>query len=607
MQIGGRHHGKDRAEFVVWAPMARKMEVRILSPEERLLPMTRLEKGYWRTETRGVPAGAAYFFRIDESAERPDPASAFQPEGVHGPSALVDHGSFDWSDEDWSPPLPEDWIVYELHVGTFTPEGTFEAVIPRLKELRELGVTAVEIMPASQFPGERGWGYDGVNPFAPQNTYGGPEGLKRLVDACHSEGLAFILDVVYNHLGPEGNYLWDYGPYFTDRYHTPWGDAVNMDGAGSDEVRRYFIGNAVYWLRDYHIDALRLDATDRIYDVSAKHFLRELSEDVRDFARKDGKARHLFVENELNDVRIIRPLEEGGYGLDVHWNDDFHHALHTLLTKEGVSYYQDFGRAADLAKAFREGYVYDWRYSRYLEHRRGSSSVEEPARQFLVCSQNHDQVGNRMFGHRLISLSSFEGAKTAAGAVILSPFIPLLFMGEEYGEDNPFQFFASFQDKELRDAVSRGRKNEFASFKWRDEAPDPHDMETFNRSCLDWDKRHRGDHKIMLEFYRTLLALRREIPALRHLDKNSLEAGCIEDDRVVWIRRQWEDSQIMAVFVFNDHEVTFTPPIDRGTWSKRIDSAATHWHGPGSSLPERIQREHPLTFPPMSCTLFIKE
>ena len=434
-----------RCCFRVWAPRAEKVEVRLVAPQERLLPLKKAEAGYFHGVLERVEPGARYFYRLDGTRERPDPASRFQPEGVHGPSQVIEP-DFPWTDQGWCGLGLPAYVIYEIHVGAFTPAGTFEAVIPHLAELKELGITALELMPVAQFPGRRNWGYDGVFPYAVQNSYGGPAGLKRLVDACHRHGLAVILDVVYNHLGPEGNYLGDYGCYFTDRYRTPWGEAVNFDGPHSDEVRRFFIENALYWIGDCHIDALRLDALHAIFDQSPQPFLAELAEAVHAQAEGLNRRVHLMAESDLNDVRLIRPPELGGYGLDAHWNEDFHHALHTLLTGEQGGYYEDFGRLAQLAKAFREGFVYSGQYSPYRRRRHGSSSRGLPGQRFIVFAQNHDQVGNRLLGDRLTRLVSFEALKLAAGAMILSPFLPLLFMGEEYGEVAPFHYFISHSD-----------------------------------------------------------------------------------------------------------------------------------------------------------------
>jgi maltooligosyltrehalose trehalohydrolase len=415
---------------------------------------------------QGVKPGTRYFYRLDGNTERPDPASKFQPEGVHGPSQVIDP-HFVWEELHWSGIPFSHYVLYELHVGTFTAQGTFDAIVPHLDELKDLGITSIEIMPVAQFPGDRNWGYDGVYPGAVQNSYGGPEGLKRLIDACHQRGLAVTLDVVYNHLGPEGNYLCDFGPYFTDRYHTPWGAAINFDGPDSDAVRRFFIENALSWVTEFRLDALRLDAVHGIFDFSALHFLQELAAAVHEQAERLNRRIYVIAESDLNDVRLVSSPELGGYGLDAQWNDDFHHALHTLLTGERTGYYEDFGRIQDLAKAFAEGFVYSGAYSPARRRRHGNTSKDLAADRFVVCAQNHDQVGNRLKGDRLSALVSFEGLKLAAAVVLLSPFIPLLFMGEEYGETAPFPYFVSHSDPDLIEVVRRGRRAEFAMCRGR--------------------------------------------------------------------------------------------------------------------------------------------
>ena len=377
--------------FRVWAPEAEQIELRLLTPEERAWPMERLTGGYWQIIVDDVEAGALYVYRIDGDKERPDPASRFQPDGVHGPSMVVS-SAFAWEDQGWQGIPLEQLIIYELHVGTFTPEGTFDALLPYVSGLKDLGATAVEIMPVAQFPGPRNWGYDGVGVFAVQNSYGGPAGLRRLVNACHKEGLAVILDVVYNHLGAEGNYLWDYGPYFTDRYKTPWGSAVNFDGAYSDDVRRYFIENALYWLIDFHIDGLRLDAVHAMLDFSARPFIDDLTAALSRQKSCRGREIHLIAESGLNNRRVVSARERGGYGLDAQWSDDFHHAVHTLLTHERQGYYEDFVRPDGrpllqyLVKALREGYVYSGQYSRFRKRRHGNSSARNPCLPF--CGQH---------------------------------------------------------------------------------------------------------------------------------------------------------------------------------------------------------------------------
>jgi maltooligosyltrehalose trehalohydrolase len=543
--------------------------------------------GYHSVMAEDVKPGDRYVYRLDDQRERPDPASRFQPEGVHGPSQVVDP-HFPWEDDQWSGLPLQDYILYELHVGTFTPEGTFEAIIPHLDELRELGITAVELMPVAQFPGTRNWGYDGVYPFAVQNSYGGPEGLKRLVNACHGRGIAVVLDVVYNHLGPEGNYLWDFGPYFTDRYKTPWGSAINFDGPHSDPVRRLFIENALYWVTEFRMDGLRIDAVHGILDFSAYPFLEELASAVHEKAERFNRRVYVIAESDLNDTRVIRSRELGGYGLDAQWNDDFHHALHTLLTEDQTGYYQDFGRLGDLVKAFREGFVCSGQYSSYRRRRHGNSSRDIPAGCFVVFAQNHDQVGNRMRGERLSQLVCRERMKLAAGVVFLSPFIPLLFMGEEYGETAPFPYFISHSDADLVEAVRRGRREEFAAFGWSQEPPDPHDEATFLRAKLNQDLRHQGHHQVLLEFYRELIRLREGLPALAHLSKEDMDVTSYERERVLVIRRWSAADEAVIIFHFDGSPVNIGISLPEGRWTKQLDSADKRWQGPGSQVPSEV-------------------
>jgi maltooligosyltrehalose trehalohydrolase len=474
-----------------------------------------------------------------------------------------------------------DYLIYEVHTGTFTADGTFEAMIPRLEELKVLGITALELMPVAQFPGTRNWGYDGVYPFAVQNSYGGPEGLKRLVDACHQRGLAVVLDVVYNHLGPEGNYLGDFAPYFTDRYRSPWGQAINFDGAHSDEVRRFFVENALYWVMEFHVDALRIDAVHAILDFSAKPFLQELAQAVHCQAELLNRRVYLIPESSLNDARLVRAPELSGFGLDAQWNDDFHHALHSLLTGERAGYYEDFGEIRHLAKALSEGFVYSGEYSSYRRRHHGNSSVSIPGHRFVVFAQNHDQVGNRPGGERLSRLVSFEAGKLAAGVVLLSPYIPLLFMGEEYGETAPFEYFVSHSDQSLIDAVRRGRREEFTASRWRGKPADPQDESTFLRAKVNHDLRCKGSHRVLLEFYRELIRLRRQVPALRMQLKENLEVQGFEAERVLKIRRWSDTEEVAAVFHFGEETKTLPISLPKGRWDMIFDSAAERWQGPG--------------------------
>jgi len=590
MTQGAFFLGEDRCRFRVWAPFRDQVAVNIgEAPAQDSHSLQKDDAGFWSVTLQRIPAGSRYRYLLDGQTERPDPASFFQPLGVHGPSEIVDHGAFEWSDSDWRGIPLEETVLYELHVGTFTPEGTFDAVIPRLEALRELGVTTLSLMPVAQFPGARNWGYDGAYPYAVQNSYGGPEGLKRLVDACHGRGLAVILDVVYNHLGPEGNYLADYGPYFTDRYRTPWGTAFNFDGPYSDAVRGFFIDNALCWLAEYHLDGLRLDAVHAIYDTGARHFLAELDERVTAFS-DGGWKRVLIAESDLNDIRLIRPRNLGGYGLDAQWHDDFHHALHALLTGEKGGYYADFGTTAHLAKAIREGFVYDWTYSAYRKRHHGSSSRDCPGRRFVVFAQNHDQVGNRPQGERLSTLISFEALKLAAAAVILSPFVPMLFMGEEYGEEAPFNYFVDHSDPDLIEAVRRGRRKEFEAFHWPGEVPDPQSPSTFAQSRLQWKKRENEKHKILLDFHGFLLRLRKRLPVLAEPTRQGLQVADWSGRRMLTVQRAKGEEKVLILLNFNavssNMQIT---GISAGRWCKVADSAERRWLGPGSLLPDHLR------------------
>jgi maltooligosyltrehalose trehalohydrolase len=607
MRVGALYLGNGRCRFRVWAPFLKELEVRIVSPGERNIAMEKEGNGFWIAEGGDILPGTQYFFRLHGDTERPDPASCLQAGSVHGPSVVVDHSAFQWDDDTWSGVPLERMTMYELHIGIFTPEGNFDAVERRLDELFDLGINTVEIMPVAQFPGERNWGYDGVYPFSVQNSYGGPEGLKKLVGACHRRNMAVILDVVYNHLGPEGNYLRDFGPYFTERYNTPWGAAVNFDDAYNYGVRNFFIENALHWFRNYHMDALRLDAVHAIYDMSARPFLQELADKVRHFSRAQGKKFTLIAESDLNDAKITRTKEIGGYGIDSQWCDDFHHAVHALLTGERKGYYVDFGRISQLAKSVREGFVYSGQFSEYRKKHYGNSSKDRPGEQFVFFSQNHDQVGNRMLGERLPALVSFEALKLAAGIVILPPAVPLLFMGEEYGEDAPFLYFVSHSDDDLIDAVRKGRKREFSSFVWQGDPPDPQSEKTFLRSKLDWEKQKKGRGRILRGFYRELFTLRKEIPALAFPDKDNLDVYGFGHNRVLFMRRWQDESQTVSLFNFGKEDTKCTPVLPEGKWRKLIDSSATKWDGPGGLLPEIVAGGEDMLMRGESFMVFIME
>ena len=575
----------NRCRFRVWAPFSERVHLQMVAPEHSVVCMQPKQRGYHHAIVEGIAPGAQYLYRLANGKELPDPVSRYQPQGVHGPSEVVSP-HFKWSDHHWFGLPIENYVVYEMHVGAFTSEGTFEAVIPHLEGLADVGITAIELMPVAQFAGTRNWGYDGVYPFAPQNSYGGPYGLKKLVDACHERGLAAVLDVVYNHIGPEGNCLPQFGPYFTHRYKTPWGPALNFDDAHSDEVRHFFMANALEWITDFHFDALRLDAVHAIFDHSALNFLEELAETVHQQGIALNRRIYVIAESALNDTRVIRPSELGGYGLDAQWNDDFHHSLHTLLTSEREGYYMDFGGFRHMAQAFSEGFVYSGHYSVMHGRRHGNSSRGVPPVKFVVFAQNHDQIGNRMMGERLSQLVSFEAYKLASSVVLLSPFVPLLFMGDEYGETAPFQYFVSHSDPDLVEAVRRGRQEEFAAFKWKDEAPDPQDERTFRKSKLNHSLKTAPLHRTLLAYHKELLRLRRSLSALRCLSKDKMDTESFDEDRVLAVRRWNGTSEALSIFNFNDRPVHPIQTIPDGVWRKRLDSAEPRWMGKGATAPE---------------------
>jgi maltooligosyltrehalose trehalohydrolase len=512
MKRPGASIQENGATFRVWAPRCRSLDVVI--DGRRPVPLRPQDDGLFEVSLPDVPAGTRYQYRLDGERYRPDPVSRYQPEGVHGPSQVVDPGRFPWTDAGFRGHAPAELVLYELHVGTFSRAGTFDAVIPHLAALVDLGITAIELMPVAEFPGSRNWGYDGVHLYAPQSTYGGPEGLRRLVDAAHAQGLSVFLDLVYNHLGPEGNYLAEYGPYYTDRYKTPWGTAVNFDGPDAAGVRQHFVENLRSWVREFHLDGFRLDAIHSIFDASPRHILTELAEAARAEARALGRPAHAMAESHDNDRAIVLPPAAGGLGLDAVWSDDFHHAVHTTLTPERGGYYADFGRPGQLARAIAEGFAYQGEPSEYFGRPRGTASADLPGERFVIAIQNHDQVGNRARGERLGALVPFEAVKLAAGLLFAAPAVPLLFMGEEYGETAPFQFFTSFLDRNLADAVRRGRAAEFSRFGWQGIIPDPQEPATFGRCRLNHALATAPRHRELREYYRQWLALRRTLPAL---------------------------------------------------------------------------------------------
>ena len=580
--LGAAAAGGGRTRFIVWAPHARTVDVHLVAPRDRVVPMAAVGRGYYEALVEGVAPGARYLFRLDGARERPDPASRLQPDGVHGSSEVV-AGEFPWTDAAWRGVRLADYVLYELHLGTFTREGTCDAAVERLDALAALGVTAVELMPVAQFPGVRNWGYDGVDLFAVHTAYGGPAGLKRFVDACHARGLAAVLDVVHNHLGPEGNYLAEFGPYFTDRRTTPWGPAVNVDGPDCDEVRRFLIDNALMWVDEFHFDALRLDAVHAIVDQSARPFVQELADAVHAKAARRGREIHVIAETNLNDPRLVRPQALGGLGLDAQWSDDLHHALHAALTGERWGYYGDYDGVRDVARALAEGFLFAGRYSAHRRRRYGAPADGLAGERFVVAAQTHDQVANRPGGDRLAALVPFEALKAAAGVVLLSPFLPLLFMGEEYGEPAPFLYFTSHGDAGLAEAVRRGRREEFAAWDPEAAVPDPQDPSTFQRCKLHWGLRDEPPHRALLAFYAELIRLRRTHSALAAPARETVRVSTADDARVLILHRGAPTAPAAAVFNFGDAETTVRVPLAPGRWAVALDSADGAWGGPGGA------------------------
>jgi maltooligosyltrehalose trehalohydrolase len=572
LQFGASVRGDNTAEFRVWAPNLTNLAVRILGESPRTIPLTRSlnsEDSEFGATVPQVGEGTDYFYVLEGERERPDPVSRWQPHGVHGPSRIVNPASFPWSDQDWSGIPLKDFITYEFHTGTFSREGTFEGVIPRLPYLRDLGITAIEIMPVAEVPGSRNWGYDGASLYAPQSSYGGPEGLKKLVDACHQQGLAVVLDVVYNHLGPEGNYLPEFAPCFTDTHHNPWGKAINFDGPESDGVRRFIIDNALYWLTEFHVDALRLDAIHGIYDFGACHVLDDLSDAFQTQAQRLKRQAWLIAESDLEDVRIINPRSKGGYALDAQWHDDFHHALYALLTGQREGFLMDFGTLGDLSKSIRDGFVFDWKHSRYRQRHHGSSSKDRPGEQFVGFIQNHDQIANTSRGKRLASLVSAGEQKLAAALTLCSPFLPLLFMGEEYGETAPFFYFTSFEDHGLANAVSEGRKRELGSHYSESDFADPQALTTFERCKLDWSKTAASPYAEMLRLYRDLISLRKHRTSLGNCRKDLTEIWLNEQAKT-FVMKRTDQAGSSALLIFNFSGKTQSVPIAGASQSWRL-------------------------------------
>lgn len=593
-QHGAQRQTDGTVEWSVWAPGRSRVHLSIWNDQApTAIDMQLGGDGYFFYRKAQAVEGLRYAFCLDDdSTPLPDPASRWQPDGVHRASALFFPESFSWHDGDWQGLAPDGLAIYELHIGTFTKAGTFAAAVARLPELADLGVTAIELMPVAQFPGTRNWGYDGVHPYAVQNSYGGPRGLQHFVDEAHAAGLGVILDVVYNHLGPEGNYFGKFGPYFTDRYHTPWGQALNYDGPSSDPVRRFVIDNACMWVRDFHIDGLRLDAVQAICDFSAWHLLAELNDAVKRVAAECGRKVVVIAETDQNDARQVQPVDRGGYGLDGVWADDFHHAIHSVLTRETDGYYEDFGEPQHIARAFSDMFVYGGCYSRHRRRRHGSRADNLPRDRFVWCLQNHDQIGNRAQGDRLGQLVPPDALRLAAALLLLGPATPLLFMGEEYGETRPFPFFCSFLDKSLNDAVRRGRLAEFAAleFSWDSTTiPDPAAEATFQAAQLSWDWPAGSTQAGLRLLYRDLLHARRHWAPL--LDRTVARARIDDQCERLLIVERGRRQPLVVWANLSDSEIDAPPRTPRSrkvllsTAAERYGGTRVDRHKPRVLLP----------------------
>ncbi|RBL90833.1 malto-oligosyltrehalose trehalohydrolase [Chitinophaga flava] len=590
--------------FRVWAPFRKSVTLLLLGSKEVSYPMTSEEGGYWSTTVQEVADGMHYYYLLDEHLQRPDPASRHQESTVHRGSCVVDPAAFTFTDDNWKGLEPRDLIIYELHIGTFTKEGTFQAAREKLPALEALGITAIALMPVCQFPGDRNWGYDCVYPFALHNKYGTTAEFKALINTAHHLGMAVILDVVYNHAGGEGNYQPDYGPYFTDKYKTLWGPAVNLDDNWCDAVRDYYIQNALMWLDEFHIDGLRLDSLHECQDSSAVHFAWELSEAAAELEQQSGRRKLLIASTDLNDPRYTNPVKIGGYGLTSQWADDFHHALHAWLTGEQQGYYEDFGQFQHLEKAFRDAFVYTGQYSSFRKRKFGLLSDDGDCQRMIVFSQNHEQVGNRMLGERLGSLVSFEALKLVASAVLLSPFVPLLFMGEEYGEKNPFLFFTAYSDPALVEEVKKARSRWFSAFfNTNKSIPDPQLEESFTRSRLGWDTSTRSN-AALLACYRFLIAFRKHRPAMRTVSKESVSvrpAG--KDQTLLAIERTSGQDKVLILLNFNTATQTYYHTA-QATLKKIFDSAHEEWNGPGIKAADEVSVNDTILLQPLSAVVY---
>ena len=603
-KVGANIINKSVTRFNVWAPLQKKIELLLLDTNE-VYPMEKDEFGYWKVSLNDCNADARYRYKLNGKNTFPDPASCFQPEGVHGPSQVFNTTGFEWSDHNWIYPELGEYIMYELHPGTFSNEENFQGICNKLDYLVDLGINAIEITPVGQFPGRRNWGYDVAYPFAVQNSYGGPKELQKLVNECHNKGIAVILDVIYNHLGPEGNYLSEFAPYFTQTYNTPWGPAINFDDEYSYGTRNYFIQNALMWFRDFHIDALRLDAVHAIKDYGARHFMLELAEYTNELSSITGKKHYLIAESNLNDVRYINPVEKGGYQLDAQWSDDYHHAIHTKLTGDQFGYYMDYGKTQNIAKALSDAFVYDERYSPFRKKVYGSKPHGNQGQQFVIFNQNHDQVGNRKFGERLTVLTEFEQQKLAAVALFMAPYLPMLFMGEEYGEENPFLYFVDHNDPHLNKQVRKGRQAEFKDFWDKSPAPNPDEKKTFDMSKLTWSFPENSERFVLLQLHKKLIQLRKTENALKIPDRNKCKINHIRNIDVITIER-WDNNMcFFTALNFSDTHQEIDLLTEKGEYFELVlDTTSAQWKGTTPDESDHLNYADKLHLPAFGACIF---
>lgn len=601
MFVGANFEGNS-CRFAVWAPYHKQVKL-FLDAKNELLDMQPAGDGYFTLQTTRAKPNDTYLYRLDSAKTKPDPASHYQPKGVFGASAVIDHANYVWSDNAWGGLDLEDLVFYEVHVGAFTLEGAFKSMLPRIKELADFGFNALELMPIVQFSGKRNWGYDGVFPFAVQNTYGEPDDLKALVDECHRRGMALFLDLVYNHVGPEGNCLNDYGPYFPADRLGRWGPKVNLDGDGSLGVRNYFLENTRHWFSLYHIDGIRLDAVFTMHDKSPKHFLAELAEQASFLSEASGRKFHLISESGYHIPEVLASPDLGGYGFNGEWLDDYQHAVFAAITGERRGYYSNYGSMNEVVEALNKGYINVGDELGFKRKVHGKSYGEVPANQLVVFSQNHDQVGNRLLGDRLISIAGLEAAKLAAAMVLLSPYVPLLFMGEEYGETSPFLFFTDFEDKKLIAGVRKGRKSELAAFHWAGKVADPQSLDTYQKSKVNWQLRQSEEGKKTLGYFHALLDLRKN--PLFHPKKNTqIKHAKIEKEKILLVQKQNQSSQALVTANFSSTPIEIRFPYD-GEYIKVFDSAAEVWNGKGATLYPVISRGDVLAFSGFNFAVFL--